>query len=230
MSHILKAADGSGCRERAGARTRSCLIEGRNTVTPRFDVSVREQGCSDTGSNGRIRLRKVRLAVSAVWVGGREGSMKVPDLVWFGSSSGLGSDSALCVHACVRARVRAGAVRLRVQIQEQVQVRMRVCVCVRTCVRVFVRMLDIFRDTQRNQQAESRASTGTEIENDAAVETECRIRFRIKIVIGSKSIIESKIRSENEFGIDSKRLMMELEGGHRNSVIKRRNPIEFGLV
>ncbi|GBP49189.1 hypothetical protein EVAR_46207_1 [Eumeta japonica] len=23
---------------------------------------------------------------------------------------------------------------------------------------------------------------------------------------------------------------MELEGGHRNSVIKRRNPIEFGLV
>ncbi|GBP92051.1 hypothetical protein EVAR_67779_1 [Eumeta japonica] len=26
------------------------------------------------------------------------------------------------------------------------------------------------------------------------------------------------------------RLMMELEGGHRNSVIKRRNPIEFGLV
>ncbi|GBP49704.1 hypothetical protein EVAR_33458_1 [Eumeta japonica] len=25
-------------------------------------------------------------------------------------------------------------------------------------------------------------------------------------------------------------LMMELEGGHRNSVIKRRNPIEFGLV
>ncbi|GBP66116.1 hypothetical protein EVAR_51285_1 [Eumeta japonica] len=27
-----------------------------------------------------------------------------------------------------------------------------------------------------------------------------------------------------------KRLMMELEGGHRNSVIKRRNPIEFGLV
>ncbi|GBP04810.1 hypothetical protein EVAR_3731_1 [Eumeta japonica] len=28
----------------------------------------------------------------------------------------------------------------------------------------------------------------------------------------------------------AKRLMMELEGGHRNSVIKRRNPIEFGLV
>ncbi|GBP66386.1 hypothetical protein EVAR_88496_1 [Eumeta japonica] len=27
-----------------------------------------------------------------------------------------------------------------------------------------------------------------------------------------------------------RRLMMELEGGHRNSVIKRRNPIEFGLV
>ncbi|GBP38589.1 hypothetical protein EVAR_96191_1 [Eumeta japonica] len=26
------------------------------------------------------------------------------------------------------------------------------------------------------------------------------------------------------------RLMMELEGGHRNSVVKRRNPIEFGLV
>ncbi|RVE44195.1 hypothetical protein evm_011150 [Chilo suppressalis] len=25
-------------------------------------------------------------------------------------------------------------------------------------------------------------------------------------------------------------LMMELESGHRNSVIKRRNPIEFGLV
>ncbi|GBP62174.1 hypothetical protein EVAR_40625_1 [Eumeta japonica] len=25
-------------------------------------------------------------------------------------------------------------------------------------------------------------------------------------------------------------LMMEPEGGHRNSVIKRRNPIEFGLV
>ncbi|GBP63483.1 hypothetical protein EVAR_49536_1 [Eumeta japonica] len=25
-------------------------------------------------------------------------------------------------------------------------------------------------------------------------------------------------------------LLMELEGGHRNSVIKRRNPIEFGLV
>ncbi|GBP16178.1 hypothetical protein EVAR_9893_1 [Eumeta japonica] len=24
-------------------------------------------------------------------------------------------------------------------------------------------------------------------------------------------------------------LLMELEGGHRNSVIKRRNPIEFGL-
>ncbi|GBP89055.1 hypothetical protein EVAR_61719_1 [Eumeta japonica] len=28
----------------------------------------------------------------------------------------------------------------------------------------------------------------------------------------------------------SKSLMMELEGGHRNSVIKQRNPIEFGLV
>ncbi|GBP63175.1 TraB domain-containing protein [Eumeta japonica] len=27
-----------------------------------------------------------------------------------------------------------------------------------------------------------------------------------------------------------RRLMMELEGGYRNSVIKRRNPIEFGLV
>ncbi|GBP76805.1 hypothetical protein EVAR_42655_1 [Eumeta japonica] len=27
-----------------------------------------------------------------------------------------------------------------------------------------------------------------------------------------------------------KGLMMELEGGHRNSVTKRRNPIEFGLV
>ncbi|GBP97089.1 hypothetical protein EVAR_101059_1 [Eumeta japonica] len=30
--------------------------------------------------------------------------------------------------------------------------------------------------------------------------------------------------------VGNKRLMMELEGGHRNSVIKRRNPIEFGLV
>ncbi|GBP42851.1 Cilia- and flagella-associated protein 65 [Eumeta japonica] len=30
--------------------------------------------------------------------------------------------------------------------------------------------------------------------------------------------------------VPNQRLMMELEGGHRNSVIKRRNPIEFGLV
>ncbi|GBP07453.1 Calnexin [Eumeta japonica] len=33
-----------------------------------------------------------------------------------------------------------------------------------------------------------------------------------------------------QYEVTMQRLMMELEGGHRNSVIKRRNPIEFGLV
>ncbi|GBP82938.1 hypothetical protein EVAR_99729_1 [Eumeta japonica] len=61
----------------------------------------------------------------------------------------------------------------------------------------------------------------------------------------TEDILETEIHEDTSSDSDSCRLqssesdsdvnvqprsMMELEGGHRNSVIKRRNPIEFGLV
>ncbi|GBP03763.1 hypothetical protein EVAR_2486_1 [Eumeta japonica] len=63
---------------------------------------------------------------------------------------------------------------------------------------------------------------------EAKYYTSCYVIFEVILLLGrlDESEFVSCARTNDMMKAD---LLMELEGGHRNSVIKRRNPIEFGL-